>query len=433
MLKKIIIGLLMVSSLFGETELWKFFKYSTAYASFSLNAPRFQDDRFAIVGGLSTGDLQVERTERELKPDFQTSFGLRKIGRFQYEPKRGVKNAGKGGTWYDGSEQSANEMATFGPVKGWEYLLKYSQGRQWGNEYVNQEYWIRYIGEWAMAKVGWTELGLEDINYVHGDLRLHLTPEVMNNKLHFSVGVKHRQHPVYGFDAMILDTTWYKGSWWAFAEDAFGIDDNMWYDEDMLEGYDDDGNPIWKHNELLEFVNGEWQRVEGPGPFWNGQGEYWGHDWLWRDENGRIFAYTDREYFIYHFPGMLENYMDQKKKDLGYQSETSLVLGIDFYHYGDNWWVHGWGNWLPVHYGHSDHAYHNAAHYQTHLEEGKEASDFMFMEPMWHSWNDYDVGAILGVKIKDNMGVFTEGRYLYYWERPAYDIKFGINYQFVGW
>ena len=29
-----------------------------------------------------------------MKPDFQTSFGLRKIGRFQYEPKRGVKSAG---------------------------------------------------------------------------------------------------------------------------------------------------------------------------------------------------------------------------------------------------------------------------------------------------------------------------------------------------
>jgi predicted NodU family carbamoyl transferase len=38
-----------------------------------------------------------------------------------------------------------------------------------------------------------------------------------------------------------------------------------------------------------------------------------------------------------------------------------------------------------------------------------------------------------GVKLKDNLGVFTEGRYLYYWERPAYDIKFGMNYQFVGW
>jgi len=36
------------------------------------------------------------------------------------------------------------------------------------------------------------------------------------------------------------------------------------------------------------------------------------------------------------------------------------------------------------------------------------------------------------VKIQDNLGVFAEGRYLYYWERPAYDIKLGINYQFMG-
>ena len=133
MLKKILLGIILTSSLFAENEIWKFLKYSTAYGSFSLNAPRYQDDRFAIVGGLSSGILQVERTERELEPDFQTSFGLRKIARFQYEPKRGVKSAGKGGTWYDGSEQNANESATFGPVKGWEYLIKFSEGRQWGN------------------------------------------------------------------------------------------------------------------------------------------------------------------------------------------------------------------------------------------------------------------------------------------------------------
>ncbi len=51
-----------------------------------------------------------------------------------------------------------------------------------------------------------------------------------------------------------------------------------------------------------------------------------------------------------------------------------------------------------MHYGHTDYAYHNAAHYQTHLEEDKEPSEFMLMEPMWHSWNDF--GAIFGVKIK---------------------------------
>ena len=432
MLKKIVIGLLLTSSLFGENEIWKFLKYSTAYGSFSLNAPRHQDDRFAIIGGLSSGILEVERTERELKPDFETSFGLRKIGRFQYEPKRGVKNAGKGGKWYDGSEQNANESATFGSVKGWEYLIKWTEGRQWGNEYVNQEYWVRYIGDWAMVKVGMTELGLEDISYVHGDLRVHWTPEVLNDKLHFSIGLKHRQHPVYGFDAMVLDTTWYKGAWWQFAEKAFGIDDNMWYDSTMIDPNSPTG---WKKRTLYEVdpETGEIREVEGPGPFWNGRGEYWGHDWLWRGVDGRIFAYTDREYFIYHFPKMLETYIGGIKKDLGYQGETSIVLGIDWYHYDEAWWLHAWGNWLPYHYGHDLHAYHNAAHYATHLEEGGDPHQFEFHDSMWHSWNDYDFGAIFGVKIRDNLGVFTEGRYLNYWERPAYDIKFGINYQFVGW
>ena len=429
MLKKIIVGVLLTSSLFAENEILKFFKYSTAYASFSLNAPRYQDDRFAIVGGLSTGALEVKRTERELKPDFQSSFGLRKIGRFQYEPKRGVKSAGKGGTWYDGSEHNANESATFGPVKGWEYLIKWSEGRQWGNDYVNQEYWVRYIGNWVMAKVGWTELGLEDIRYGQGDIRLHLTPEALGNKLHFSVGVKHRQHPVYGFDAMVLDTTWYKGQWWNFAEDAFGIDDNRWYDPTMQ---DEDGN--WIKQDLYEVdpETGELRLIEGEGPFWNGDGQYWGHDWLWRDEQGKIFAYTDREYFLYHFPNMLENYIGDKKSALGYQSETSLVLGVDWYHYGENWWIHAWGNWLPIHYGHSQHAYHNATHYNDHLDEGKEAHKFMYMDPMWMDWNDYDMGGIFGVKLKDNLGVFAEGRYLYYWQRPAYDLKLGVNYQFMG-
>ncbi len=426
MLKKIIIGLLITSSLFAENEIWKFFKYSTAYASFSLNAPRHQDDRFAIVGGLSTGQLEFKREKRELEPDFQKSLGIRKIGRFKYEPKRGVKNAGNGGTWYDGSEQSANENATFGPVKGWEFLAKWSEGRQWGDDYLNQEYWLRYVGEWFMIKGGYTELGLEDVQYVHGDLRIKKSIGGLN----ISAGVKHRQHPVYGFDAAILDTTWYRGQWWNFAEDAFGIDDNMWFDPTMQ---DEDGN--WLKQQLYEYdpVTGELREIEGAGPLWNEGGEYWGHDWLWRDEDGRIFAYTDREYFLYHFPGMLEEYIDEVKTDLGFQRETSLVLGGDFYYYADNWWLHAWGNWMPYHYGHDTYSYHNADSYKQHKDDKRLPHLFEFSEPSWKAWNDYDIGAIFGVKIKDNLGVFSEGRYLYYWDKPAYDLKFGVNYQFVGW
>jgi len=430
-MKKLLIGLLIsVNLLSAENELWKFFKYSTAYASFSLNAPRHQDDRFAIIGGLSTGQLQVGRTERELKPDFQTSFGLRKIGRFNYEPKRGVKNAGVGGTWYDGSEQNANESSTFGPVKGWEYLIKWSEGRQWGNEYLNQEYWVRYTSDWWMAKIGWTELGLEELEYGQGELRFKWTPPVLDDKINLSIGVKHRQHPVYGFDAMVLDTTWYKGQWWNFAEDAFGIDDNAWFTEE----YYNDGDLTDLDVQLYEIdpETGQLREIEGGGPFWNDDGRFLGVDWLWRDENGKIFAYTDREYFLYHFPRMLEKYIGGVKQEIGYQRETSVVLGADFYHYDEAWWIHAWGNWLPYHFGHDKYSYHNGAHYQTHLEEGGEPNQFEFKDAMWHNWNDYDFGAIFGVKIKDNLGVFAEGRYLNYWERPAYDIKFGINYQFMG-
>ena len=427
-MKKLLMGLLLSTSfLLAENELWKFFKYSTAYASFSLNAPRHQDDRFSIIGGLSTGVLEVGRDKRILDPDFQKSFGLRKIGRFKYEPKRGVKNAGVGGSWYDGSEENANENATVGPVKGWEYLVKWTEGRQWGNEYNNQEYWLRYTGDWWMAKIGYTELGLEGVEYTQGDIRLKWTPPILDDKINVSIGFKHRQHPVYGFDAMVLDTTWYRGSWWDFAEDAFGVDDNAWFTED----YHLNGDSDIKLYEI-DPVTGELREIEGGGPFWNDDGRFLGVDWLWRDENGKLFAYTDREYFLYHFPGMLETYINRVKRDLGVQRETSLVLGIDAYHYDEVWWVHAWANWLPYHYGHDKHSYHNGSSYQQHLEDNKAPENFMFMDPMWMSWNDFDLGAIFGVKIKDNLGVFAEGKYLHYWERPAYDFKFGLNYQFLG-
>lgn len=426
MLKNIVTGILLSTSLFSQDILLNFFKYSTVYASFSLNAPRYQDDRFSIIGGLNTGDLEVEREERELEADFQKSFGLRKIGRFNYEPKRGVKNVGNGGTWYDGSEKNANENATFGSVKGWEYLIKWTEGRQWGDEYLNQEYWLRYTGDWFMIKLGWTELGLEEITYGQGDLRLKWSPEFLDNQITFSVGVKHRQHPVYGFDAMILDTTWYRGSWWDFAEDAFGMDDKRWYIVDENYEYHE-GTLVY-----YDPATNSWIPVPGEGPFFNGEGEFIGYDYMWETADGEIIAWTDREYFLYHFPGMLEKYINGVKKDLGYQKETSLVLGIDYYHYGDRWWIHAWGNWLPYHYGHDKYSYHNAFSYIDHVDEGKEPSDFMYMEPMLMSWNDYDFGAIFGIKVQENLGLFAEGRYLYYWERPAYDFKVGLNYQFMG-
>ena len=215
---------------------------------------------------------------------------------------------------------------------------------------------------------------------------------------------------------MILDTSWYRGSWWDFAEDAFGVDDNRWYIDDFNEG----GTLVY-----YDETSDSWVPVPGDGPFFNGNGEFLGYDYFWENPDGEIIAWTDREFFVYHFPGMLEKYMDELVKDLGYQKETSVVLGIDYYHYAENWWLHGWANLLPYHYVHDKYSYHNDARYKEHLEKVMEPHMMMYMEPMWMEWNDYDVGAIFGIKLQDNLGVFVEGRYLYYWDRPAYDFKVG--------
>ena len=45
---------------------------------------------------------------------------------------------------------------------------------------------------------------------------------------------------------------------------------------------------------------------------------------------------------------------------------------------GEYWWIHAWGNYLPLHYGHDKYSYHNADGYQQHLEDGKDASHNMY-------------------------------------------------------
>lgn len=131
--------LLLTTTISAQTFVTDFFKYSTVYAGFNVSSPMYQDDRYTLSmidpatgeENWYTGELSVEKEKRELEPDFDLAFGIRKIARFHYEPKRGVKNAGIGGDWHKGNGHSnPNESATIGRVKGFEYLIKYSENRR---------------------------------------------------------------------------------------------------------------------------------------------------------------------------------------------------------------------------------------------------------------------------------------------------------------
>ena len=41
---------------------------------------------------------------------------------------------------------------------------------------------------------------------------------------------------------------------------------------------------------------------------------------------------------------------------------------------------------------------------------------------------DLDLGLVTGWKITNSLGVFIEGTYLRYWEKPIYECKLGFNY-----
>ena len=196
-MKKLWIIPLLFSFAFSQNLVTDFFKYSTVYAGFNLSSPKWEDDRYRLQlidpetgqPDWQGGTISVHKEDRELDPDFDFSFGLRKIARFHYEPKRGVKNAGVGGDWYKGNgQENPNEAATIGRVKGFEYLIKYEENRKWDEQFKSQEYFLRYLGDWFILKLKYSDFEMEDLKYGQGDLRFRKEFETENGSFNISVG-----------------------------------------------------------------------------------------------------------------------------------------------------------------------------------------------------------------------------------------------------
>ena len=112
-----------------------FLKYSTFYTSVSVQSPFEPKQKFDFNQELGTF---VETTE-EVEGSYNVSFGVRKLARFKYQAK--------GKKFYDGSEKELSDVSTIGAVSGWEYLVKYSSIRSFGEEFG-------YI--WSVKDKSWT-------------------------------------------------------------------------------------------------------------------------------------------------------------------------------------------------------------------------------------------------------------------------------------
>ena len=279
--------------------------------------------------------------------DFNLTVGWRKIARFDYEHK--VK------TWYYGTEDNVAENVTISNAVGFEYLANYSFIRSRGDTLIEQNYWLRYLGKRFVVKAQYTDMQRVELRYNAVDARLRLT----KGDFDFTLGGVFRQHNPYGITP--IDDLWVSG------EQSF---------PQLAEqfGYSS------------QFVNGQWH-------------------WF---KNEELLATSNDEFYKHYFGQAIADYNERELDKLGMQKELSLVIGLAYYKYDPNYWVHIWANLMPLHYGLDSFSY----------EYGDSALDGL----------EWDAGAILGARLTKHLGLFVEGTHLKYWDKPIYECKFGFNY-----
>jgi len=298
-MKKILITLLSISTLFSGYFSDNFLKYSTFYGSVSLESPFAPSQKFTV----NTQEGTFEETTEEIEGSYNISLGLRKLARFKYQAKKG--------NFYDGSENELSDIATLGAVSGWEYLLKWSAIRSFGEEFIDSESWVRYLGDWFVVKGSYINFGREDLEFGQLDIRYRKPVGLHWN---FTGGFNFRGHPAYGLFPFNkwLDNN--QGQWWELA---------------YLYGYDD-----------------EYYETE------DGFGDY-----QWYDDDGNLVAETDGEFYEYYYGDLITLYNEEEVDKLGWQYEVSAVIGVDYYKYEKKWWIHSWASVIPFSKGLTPHSF----------------------------------------------------------------------------
>ena len=129
-MKKLLILLFFIPLIsFSQNKLVKF---STIYGAINGGTSISDVETFSVINGLETSTIQTPF-------DYTITLGVRKIARFGYE--------NKAQTFYDGTETSWSDGASVGKRNGLEYLFEINYKRQMGEEFVDQNHFIRWVDD----------------------------------------------------------------------------------------------------------------------------------------------------------------------------------------------------------------------------------------------------------------------------------------------
>ena len=226
-------------------------------------------------------------------------MGVRKIARFGYE--------NKANTFYDGTETSWSDGANIGKRNGLEYLFEITYKRQMGDEFVDQNHFVRWVDDKYILKGEYLEDGFADIKYFETSQRYRYKKR---DKLSFNIGAVQRLSEPYGYNPL---------QEWKLSN----------------------GNIHYTYLALEEGYNVDV------------------YNSIYTDPNGNIVATNSEVWEAVVIPEVLANYTEKKRDRLDNIMQHSLVVGFDFYHYKKDFWLHSWGNIMPYHYDDgNEYAYH---------------------------------------------------------------------------
>ncbi len=361
-----------------------FLKYGTVYVAGNAgNAKLEKPDYFIRTNPDDLYAIPEVIDETTYHPfDFRYGFGIRKLARFGYEDKP---------NFYNGTENNIGLSAPTSAVKGLEYLLHWEKQRVNGDEFTNKRLFVRHTGKYHIGKFEARESGNVGFAYQSGEIRGRLP---IGKKFSVSAGAMYRTHQQpYGYNPIEI---------WLNEINDQGFPVNPWYSLGYLYGFSD--HPTTYTNEAT--------------------GESF-FDWIWRNDQGDIVAYGDRDFRDRVYGSLMNRFNNEAWEEIEPFGVVSPVVGFDFYHYKNNFWLHAYGNYLlPYHKyvkGNEDFSYlhRNSWGLGGHNDnlEGEQ-------------WEDYQTGIMFGWKISKTLGIFIEGEYTKFWDSEIYSSNVGINLTF---
>ena len=291
-MRKILILLLLPLFTFSQIDIKQYTKFSTFYGAVNGGTSISDVETFSVINGLETSTIQTPF-------DYSITLGIRKIARFGYE--------NKAQTFYDGTETSWSDGANIGKRNGLEYLFEVNYKRQMGEEFVDQNHFVRWVDDKWILKGEYLEDGFADIKYFETSGRYRYK---LGDKLSFNLGAVQRLSEPYGYDPLDI---------WKLSNGEI-------------------------HYTYLALEEGYNVDV---------------YNSIYTNPNGEVVATNSEVWEAVVIPEVLSNYTERKRNELKNIMQHSIVLGFDFYHYKKDFWLHSWGNIMPYHHDDgNEYAYH---------------------------------------------------------------------------